>query len=496
MSNLGSLLDVPNNTAQCKETTLPFGGMSNLGTGSLLDVLAPSIQEDATIQASALSVDTALFPLIESIPKMLLWARLYGKYAELAPSMTRIANAVGGLNELSDQELELLAWQLHVDFWEAGWSREKKIQLVRGSTAWHRIKGTPKAVEQALALYDVTATTDASGRGKNWAVYELHLRAIPQGKTLATIARVANIAAPQRCTLRRVYGGDNRRPLILDEAPTLDYGFLDDDSGVWDEETGIKLSFSSRFSSTLRLQHPIRVHALSTTTSACRITYIDTFVLDASQLDTPTIQNSSFASNSVTFAHNETVTAQKHEWEGEWDSRHWNENSSNQAPRPLPRRNFYTYTRVYASQFALDEACLDDSLKRPDHELYTAVEAVQQLDNALLDEHSKSLCVHEVNVEQRFIKYHAVTTQPAQRKAHLQKTSIYGDCIKNRPCTVHYKATMWRNIAHKEVLVLPPYLLPDGTEWTGSWNKRGWNWHGRSEGIHIHHTRETGEEHE
>lgn len=51
--------------------------------------------------------------------------------------------------------LPWLAWALHVDEWESGWSETVKRQTVAGAMEIHRHKGTPWAVEQALVLSGV-----------------------------------------------------------------------------------------------------------------------------------------------------------------------------------------------------------------------------------------------------------------------------------------------------------------------------------------------------
>lgn len=47
--------------------------------------------------------------------------------------------------------LPWLAWALSVDFWDDAWPLDYRRATVAGSIAWHRKKGTPWAVEQALA---------------------------------------------------------------------------------------------------------------------------------------------------------------------------------------------------------------------------------------------------------------------------------------------------------------------------------------------------------
>ncbi|MGV6473534.1 phage tail protein I [Azotobacter vinelandii] len=47
--------------------------------------------------------------------------------------------------------LPWLAWALSVDFWDDAWPLERQRAVIAGSIAWHRKKGTPWAVKEALA---------------------------------------------------------------------------------------------------------------------------------------------------------------------------------------------------------------------------------------------------------------------------------------------------------------------------------------------------------
>lgn len=53
--------------------------------------------------------------------------------------------------------LPWLAWALSVDQWDNAWSEEAKRAVCRASLSIHKIKGTPGAVENALAAAGVTA---------------------------------------------------------------------------------------------------------------------------------------------------------------------------------------------------------------------------------------------------------------------------------------------------------------------------------------------------
>ncbi|WP_288760504.1 phage tail protein I [uncultured Veillonella sp.] len=64
------------------------------------------------------------------------------------------------LDELPTAVLNLLAWQYHVDFFKYDMTDEVKRNLIRQSIAWHRIKGTPTAVEEMVTAIYATAEVE------------------------------------------------------------------------------------------------------------------------------------------------------------------------------------------------------------------------------------------------------------------------------------------------------------------------------------------------
>ena len=99
----------------------------DLQSVSLLDILPPNLLADKQIYAAARALDDELQKITAATRNALLLPRL---------------------DELSEDVIDLLAWQWHVDFYEPSMSIETKRQLVRESIAWHRIKGTKAAVEK------------------------------------------------------------------------------------------------------------------------------------------------------------------------------------------------------------------------------------------------------------------------------------------------------------------------------------------------------------
>lgn len=103
---------------------------------SLLDILPSSITGDANVQATAHSLD----PEIQSVSRDI-----------------REALIISRIEELSEPIVDLLAWQLHVDFYEPDFPLAIKRRLVKNSIPMHRKKGTKWAVEEILRALRVEA---------------------------------------------------------------------------------------------------------------------------------------------------------------------------------------------------------------------------------------------------------------------------------------------------------------------------------------------------
>lgn len=114
-----------------------------LATISFADLLPPSIATDERFQAAALVLDQEMASDRADINRLLLWSRL---------------------DELQEPLLSTLAWELHVDYWKDTWPEEIKRQALKRAYILHRHKGTPGAVEAAVA--------DAVGSGTVTEWYE------------------------------------------------------------------------------------------------------------------------------------------------------------------------------------------------------------------------------------------------------------------------------------------------------------------------------------
>ena len=121
------------------------------GSTPFSDLLANSLAQDDTTLAIAESLDGVLFKSARALPELLIYARLAeAPISQLLPPMQRLAELAGGLSPIPEPLLDLLAWQFHVDGYEAAVTYEDKRRLVDRSILMHRRKGTPWAVAEAL----------------------------------------------------------------------------------------------------------------------------------------------------------------------------------------------------------------------------------------------------------------------------------------------------------------------------------------------------------
>lgn len=112
---------------------------------NLRDIMPESLKNDPDVQALCDAITPEIQAISNEIKQCILWARI---------------------DELAEKVLDLLAWQLHVDFYDLDLPIEIKRQLVRNAPRWHKRKGTPAAVEELV--------TAVFGEGKvlEWFEYE------------------------------------------------------------------------------------------------------------------------------------------------------------------------------------------------------------------------------------------------------------------------------------------------------------------------------------
>lgn len=179
-----------------------------LQEGGLRDLLPRHLADDPSLARAAEAVRPHLQDIARAIPNLLIWARLGGQTsAGMLPPMRRLTDFRPGLKPLDVELLEQLAWQMHVDFREAAQDDAQLAGMVRSSIAWHRIKGTPASIYDAMALFGYTgATIEEDGVGEMWATWQLGFGdSVPSAAMIRHIVHIVREMQPARCRLWRVY---------------------------------------------------------------------------------------------------------------------------------------------------------------------------------------------------------------------------------------------------------------------------------------------------
>jgi phage tail P2-like protein len=99
----------------------------------LLDACPPSIAYDPQVQAACTALDAEFKEVTQVINSIIILPN------------------IGNPKIVSDELLEILAWQLHVDFWHAEIMPEAtRREVVMRSLEWHSYKGTPWVVRDMV----------------------------------------------------------------------------------------------------------------------------------------------------------------------------------------------------------------------------------------------------------------------------------------------------------------------------------------------------------
>ena len=100
-----------------------------LSTINLIDLQTSFMKQDITTQGLCSTLNPKFQELSDEVRQALIFSRV---------------------GELDDVALDELAWQMHVDFYDATAEIEIKRQLVKNALIIHKTKGTPFAVEKLI----------------------------------------------------------------------------------------------------------------------------------------------------------------------------------------------------------------------------------------------------------------------------------------------------------------------------------------------------------
>lgn len=104
---------------------------------SFLELLPESVRDDEKVAAAALALDVEL---------------------QAVNDLLDLPGLLSRLDELSEPVINMLAWQFHVDVWDADLPIANKRNIVETAIRTHKYYGTPYAVKTALAAILGAAT--------------------------------------------------------------------------------------------------------------------------------------------------------------------------------------------------------------------------------------------------------------------------------------------------------------------------------------------------
>ncbi|MBQ4431748.1 MAG: phage tail protein I [Synergistaceae bacterium] len=111
--------------------------MNDIYTLSLADISPPNLTADSHVNA----IIHALDPELQAVSRDALLPVIFAR-----------------IDELDEHTTDLLAWQLHCDFYDLAATLTMKHEAVKSSLKWHMKKGTAWAIVEALKSLGVDAT--------------------------------------------------------------------------------------------------------------------------------------------------------------------------------------------------------------------------------------------------------------------------------------------------------------------------------------------------
>ena len=171
-------------------------------------------------------------------------ATKFEKAIEQAIKYTAKANVISGFKyKTTGSNINLaLSWeysltQINVD--------DFKDRILQGMQ-FHRLKGTPYSLRQALSWYGLTGIViEEEEPGEHFAEFQIGFDSTPKNFNSETVVNATKLAAPLRARLSRMYNKDcDIRHFVLNQS---DWGdLLSDHSGIYVTVGGPKLSFGRK----------------------------------------------------------------------------------------------------------------------------------------------------------------------------------------------------------------------------------------------------------
>jgi hypothetical protein len=184
--------------------------------------------------------------------------------------------------ENADAQLRLaLAWEYSL----AQVNIDDFAERVLKGLEFHRLRGTPAALRNALAWYGFdNIIIEEEPPGEHFSDFQIGIEEIPNGFVPDPVINVAAFAAPLRSRLSRMYNKlYDERCLFFDNS-LLDEGVLSDDSGIRLTENSPKLSFGRVNTRAIEIPLPV-VSAAASRDHFISAKNIDTWRFDFGAFD-------------------------------------------------------------------------------------------------------------------------------------------------------------------------------------------------------------------
>ena len=116
--------------------------------------------------------------------------------------------------------------------------------LIEQGIPWLRIRGTPESIRIALSWVALTAVIEEEiPTGRHWFEFQFNPGKIPTRKELRKLVDLARLSAPVGTRLSRIFYGYDYRRAIWDQTSWSDGTLYSDQSGVYDTDLDVVLSF-------------------------------------------------------------------------------------------------------------------------------------------------------------------------------------------------------------------------------------------------------------
>ena len=135
----------------------------------------------------------SLPPVLKDDPKMIALARTIAEQLQVTARQIEKNIIYARIDELDEQTLDVLAYDLHVDWYDYSYPIEVKRQTIKDSVKVHRKLGTKYAVETALgAVYPGTKVQEWFEYGGKPYTFRVIIGVTTEGLTAARQAEVLN----------------------------------------------------------------------------------------------------------------------------------------------------------------------------------------------------------------------------------------------------------------------------------------------------------------